>query len=101
MDDNIEQLVNNLQNEGNENSNGILSQLQEYINDLINNNFNGLIQLLYKLDIDEAKLKAKLNTTHEDPASIIASIIIQRVAAKQKFKKNSLRDPNVPKEDQW
>jgi len=34
-------------------SNGLRSQLISFINDLINNDFNALVQLLYRVDVNE------------------------------------------------
>lgn len=64
-----------------------LEELTNYIRDLILNDFNKLVQLLYRIDVDEAKLKTLLKDSNEDAAELIAKMIIER----QK-KKN---DPNV------
>ncbi|HVZ97306.1 MAG TPA: hypothetical protein VG847_10550 [Chitinophagaceae bacterium] len=49
------------------------------INDLINRDFNSLVQLLYRIDVDEGKLKAILKEHPEqNAASLIADQIISR-----------------------
>ncbi len=49
------------------------------INDLINHDFNSLVQLLYRIDVDEKKLKAILKENpQQDAASLITDQIIDR-----------------------
>jgi hypothetical protein len=58
------------------------SDLIAYINDCIQHDFNKLVQLLYRIDVSEEKLKyiLKLNP-NEDAAKLIAAVIIERLAA--------------------
>ncbi len=72
------------------------------INELINTDFPALVQLLYRIDIDEKKLKCHLKEQAEiDAASIIADIMIkrqlQKISAKAQFK--SKEKPGA--EDRW
>jgi hypothetical protein len=60
-----------------------MQQLQEkliiFINHLIQNDFQKLVSLLYKIDVDEDKLKRILRENAEkDTAEIIARLIIER-----------------------
>lgn len=58
----------------------------DYIQELINHQFDKLIQLLYTIDVNEYLLKQSLN--HEaNTANIIADLIIQRIAQKIEAKK--------------
>ena len=58
--------------------------IAEHINSLISNNFNKLISILYRLDINESKLKQLLaNNRDEDAGMIIAELIIERQIQKQ------------------
>jgi hypothetical protein len=53
-----------------------------YINECINNDFNKLVQLLYRIDVSENKLKTILQSNpSEDAAKLIAAVIIERLAA--------------------
>lgn len=68
----------------------IRQRLISLINQLINTDFHALIRLLYRIDIDEEKLKHDLKQhPGDDAASIIAGLIItrqlQKVAVKKKF----------------
>jgi hypothetical protein len=58
------------------------NDLIAYINDCIQNDFNKLVQLLYRIDVSEAKLKTILQLNpNEDAAKLIAAVIIERLAA--------------------
>ena len=66
----------------------IIQQLADYINQLILVNFERLVQLLYRIDVSEAKLKYLLKENpSEDAGRIIALLIIERQVQKIKFKK--------------
>jgi hypothetical protein len=66
----------------------IIQQLADYINQLILVNFERLVQLLYRIDVSEAKLKYLLKENpNEDAGRIIALLIIERQIQKIKFKK--------------
>ena len=56
------------------------------INYLINHDFDQLIQLLYRIDVDETKLKTALRNTQRDAAEVIAEMIIEREKVKWKLK---------------
>ena len=55
------------------------------INELIKNDFSRLVQILYRIDVSEAKLKNILNANpNEDAGKLIAQVIIERLAATKK-----------------
>jgi len=58
------------------------NNLIAYINDCIQNDFNKLVQLFYRIDVSEAKLKSILQLNpNEDAAKLIATVIVERLAA--------------------
>ena len=58
------------------------SDLIAYINDCIQHDFNKLVQLLYRIDVSEEKLKSILQLNpNEDAAKLISAVIIERLAA--------------------
>ena len=58
------------------------SDLIAFINDCIQHDFNKLVQLLYRIDVSEEKLKYILQLNpNEDAAKLIAVVIIERLAA--------------------
>ncbi|MGZ8557097.1 MAG: hypothetical protein ACXWWC_02120 [Chitinophagaceae bacterium] len=64
--------------------------LAGYINQLISNNFNKLISLLYRMDVNEANLMQLLHDNQaEDAGIIIANLIIERQLQKIKSKKEN------------
>lgn len=53
--------------------------LADKMNELIKNNFNYVVQLLYRIDISEVKLKQLLKSNPtEDAGKIISQLIIER-----------------------
>ena len=77
-------------------------QLIFLINELINNDFASLIQLLYRIDINENKLKQLLRERPEaDSASIITDLIIARQAQKAVTKKQFDKGQKSDAGDSW
>ena len=86
-----------------ESYNEIHAQLAEYINNLVKNDFDKLITYLYRIDVNEKKLKTLLQQNQqEDAGNIIATLIIER--QQQKIKSPELfsqRDNTVDEEEKW
>ena len=60
-------------------------QLTAYIQAYISNDFPGLVQLLYRLDISEPRLKQTLAAHPDhDAGELIAQMIIERLEEKRK-----------------
>jgi len=67
-----------------------INELASEINQLILTNFERLIQLLYRIDVSELKLKTLLKENpNEDAGKIIATLIIERQLQKIKYKSSS------------
>ena len=64
------------------------NKLAVYINELIDKDFNRLIQILYRIDISEEKLKATLQNEDKTISSgkTIAKLMIERQLQKLKFR---------------
>lgn len=65
--------------------------LEAAVNHLINNDFSGLVQLLYRVDVDEEKLANRLKANPmQDAATIISNLLLERqlqkMAQLQKFR---------------
>jgi hypothetical protein len=74
-----------------------------YINHLLLHDFNKLVQILYKIDVNEEKLKELLQKNPgTDAAVIIADLLIlrqeEKIKAREVFKSNN---NNIPEEDKW
>jgi hypothetical protein len=78
--------------------NELHQKLTIFLNDLILNDFQKLISILYKVDVDEKKLKKILReNTGTDAGEIIATLIIERelqkIETRKQFKvKNKFPD---------
>jgi hypothetical protein len=81
----------------------ILQQLSEEINNLILTNFERLIQLLYRIDVSEQRLKQLLKEhPDQDAGFLIAGLIIERQAQKKKHMAEfSMNNADVPEEERW
>ena len=78
-------------------------QLSAYINHLIKNNFEALVALLYKIDVNEDKLKHFLiDDPNDDAGNIIALLIIERQQQKLAFKNQfTNKNPAASNEEKW
>lgn len=59
-------------------------ELEVIIKNLILNDFNKLIQILYRIDVDEEKLKQALKNSTQNSEVIIAQLILERQQMKKK-----------------
>lgn len=79
----------------------LIAKLREIVAYLLNYNMERLLWILYKLDVDEDRLKLALAQSPDDPESIITQLIIQRewqkIETRQKYK------PGYPsaEEEKW
>ncbi|MBS1933428.1 MAG: hypothetical protein JST96_05460 [Bacteroidetes bacterium] len=80
----------------------IKEQLAGYVNDLISNDFEKLVSLLYRVDVSEKKLKKMLNENkNTDAGKIIAELIIERQAQKIKTRNEYKKRDDVSDEEKW
>ena len=78
------------------------AQLAVRINQLVNDDFNKLISILYRLDIDEQALRKLLQNNANDAGTIIADMVIQRQLEKNKSRREfRQRDENIDEADKW
>ena len=77
--------------------------LTERINYLIVNDFNKLIYILYRADINELKLNKLLaENKKEDAGKIIAALFIQRQLEKIKSREeNKMNTTDFEEEERW
>jgi hypothetical protein len=77
--------------------------LKEEINHLIQNDFQKLVSVLYRIDVNERKLKYLLQeNVGEDAAVIIADLIIERQLQKIKSRRQfGRRDDTISDEEKW
>lgn len=76
-------------------------KLIDYLNEFINQDFSKVVQLLYRIDVSEAKLKKVLQENpNEDAAGLIADLIIERIAIAKKARASFSRDNNNASNDE-
>jgi hypothetical protein len=77
-------------------------KLEQYINYLINEDFNRLVQLLYTVDVDEQKLKSILLLQPEqNAAQIITRLIVLRQQEKEQSRRRWGSIPMEDDEERW
>lgn len=81
----------------------LLDWLTDYCNDLLVHDFPGLVQLLYRVDVPEARLKATLAAAGGEGAGrIMASLMLERVEQIVRVRKQYTRPgKDIPEEDKW
>src|SRR3954467_15127784 len=76
--------------------------LIDQVNYLLLNDFNQLVQLLYRVDVNEDKLKKLLQEQPQTDASVlIADLLIQRQEEKQQAAPKVQPEQNISEEDKW
>ncbi len=77
--------------------------LSDRINVLINNDFNRLVSILYRMDLSETKLKQLLKeNSNTDAGLIIAELMIERQEEKIRSRKQfNKRDENISDDEKW
>ena len=77
-------------------------QLTNAIAGLLRNDFSRLIQILYRLDVNEEKLKRQLKANQEvEAAEIIAGMIIDRQLQKLETRRKFGGQENTSEEEKW
>lgn len=77
-------------------------QLAEFIHQLIDKDFSRLVQLLYRLDVSEAKLRSVLlEHPTGDAGEMIAQLILERIAQREKNKQLFKQQDDIPEDEKW
>lgn len=76
--------------------------LSKAINFLIESDFYALVQLLYRIDINENKLKETLhNNAEKNAGDVIADMIIERQQQKENLRKMFKQQNDIPDDEKW
>jgi hypothetical protein len=76
--------------------------LSEAVNDLVLHDFNGLIQILYRLDVSEEKIRrALLQNTGIDAAVLITNLLLERQLQRLATRKEFSQTPPANDEERW
>ena len=78
-------------------------RVQEKVNELIEHDFGKLVNILYRIDVSDQKLKQLLESNDDkDAAAIIAGLIIERQMEKIKSRHDTRHFDNTnDTEDKW
>lgn len=80
----------------------LTNELAEVINDMIQHRFSELVQWLYRVDVDENRVKKALQQGKErDAGVIIAELLIERQLQKRIPKKKGGSDAAIPDNERW
>ena len=78
-----------------------LEILAEKINELLNKDFQKLISILYRMDINESRLRLMLHENQDkDAGMLIAGMMVERQAQKIQSRKDSRQPENDIDEDE-
>ena len=78
------------------------AQMAAYINQLIEKDFSRLVQLLYRLDVSETKLRTVLKESIGlDAGTMIATLILERIAQSKKAREQFRTDREIPEDEKW
>jgi uncharacterized protein YwgA len=77
-------------------------KLALHINHLINHDFEKLVFYLYRIDVNESKMKKLLDQKEgEDAAELIADLIIERQLEKIKSRNETRSNKDIPDDEKW
>ena len=77
-------------------------ELARIIEELIARDFPRLINVLYRLDVDEQKLKNELKDNPGSPSGLqIANLIVERQLEKLKTRKQTDKNVDIPDNERW
>lgn len=99
MIENLEEILNSVSTK---NASESREQFISLINQIIDTDFESLLHLLYKIDVDEKKLKLALNNAPGlDSAPIIADLMIERQLQKIESREKYSNTNNSSDEEKW
>ena len=77
-------------------------KLAVHISHLINHDFEKLVSLLYRIDVNENKLRHLLEQKEgENTAGLIAGLIIERQLQKIKSRQETKKNNEIPDDERW
>ncbi len=81
----------------------LIAALSQFVNELIQSDFDRLIRMLYRIDIQESTLKQLLKThADKDAGHIIAVLIVERQKQKLKSRKQFMQSSDdIPLDERW
>jgi len=79
----------------------LFDQVKQYIDHLLLHDFDKLVTILYRVDVDEDRLKELLKKEpQQDAAYIIVNLLIERQQQKMNFKRTG-DTGSIPDNEKW
>lgn len=79
----------------------IRNELSTYLNYLLLNDFAALVQILYRVDVSEQKLKEVLQQNKQaDAGDLLTNLIIERQLQKAIYRSET-KTKDMPDEERW
>ena len=80
----------------------VIEKLTSFLDELIRTDFGRLVQILYRVDIDETRLRIILRENPEKlAAELIAHLILERLSQKAKLRRQSGNTAMESDEELW
>ncbi|HEV7330318.1 MAG TPA: hypothetical protein VGN63_04700 [Flavisolibacter sp.] len=80
----------------------IRSRLAHYLNQLLLNDFGSLVQLLYRVDVSEARVKTVLRqNSGVDAGELLTDLLLERIEEKKKTLQAFRTPPPESDEERW
>ena len=80
----------------------LLKRLSAEINHLVQADFHRLVALLYRLDINEVKLKQTLEeNTDKESGELIANLVVERQLQKLATRNAFKPEQDIPEDEKW
>ncbi len=80
----------------------VKNELSAYLNYLLVNDFSAIVQILYRVDVSEQKLKTVLKENKEaDAGDLLSELIMQRQAEKAPLRKSFPPSEDLSGEESW
>jgi uncharacterized protein YwgA len=77
-------------------------KLSDHINHLINHDFEKLIFYLYRIDVNESRMRQLLEQEEgKNAAALIADLIIERQLQKIKSRQETKPGNDIPEDEKW
>ena len=81
---------------------GQRQQLAALVQELINHDFYALVQVLYRVDVAEAKIRQVLEThAGTDSSLLIADLLLERVEEKRAARASFQKKDDIPDDEKW
>ncbi len=77
-------------------------QMADFVHQLIDRDFSRLVQILYRLDVSEEKIKTVLvDNPGGDAGAMIAQLVMERMEQSRKAREMFPQQTDIPEDEKW